>query len=338
MQFLPSLRLYTLIISAAALAFIPRATHAADKSPSGRVSLTRITPEGQDVPAPTQIVFQFNSPVVPLGRMERSPSEIAIAISPPLACQWRWMNTSALACVLDQKDAAKNATSYTITVPTTFDKTRGEVLPAAVTHSFITQRPSVTDAWVTTWNSPTAPVLSLIVNQKVTKETLAEHLVLEDGNKASLPVVVATETPDPENPLSPEVVAERLGKYFVVSPAQDLPADTQFTLRARPGLVPLEGNEVGAEQRAITSFSTFPSPEFLGLSCYDLKGETITIPAHQVAGSKTTASKRCDPLNAIQLRFNAPVLKEQLSAAIVSSPDLRGGRTDFDPWEDVRSY
>ena len=37
------------------------------------LKLLRVTPAGEDVPLSAQIVFEFNRPVVPLGRMERLP-------------------------------------------------------------------------------------------------------------------------------------------------------------------------------------------------------------------------------------------------------------------------
>ena len=57
-----------------------------------------ITPGGEDVPPARQIVLQFDRPVVPVGRMERDADELPITIDPPLECEWRWLNTSALAC------------------------------------------------------------------------------------------------------------------------------------------------------------------------------------------------------------------------------------------------
>jgi len=78
--------------------------------------ITRITPSGMDVPAGRQIVFQFDKPVVPMGRMARKASEIPIDITPSLKCQWRWLNSGTLACQLDEKSALKPATRYTIVV------------------------------------------------------------------------------------------------------------------------------------------------------------------------------------------------------------------------------
>ena len=58
------------------------------KAPAA-LHLTRITPDGDDVPVGRQVVLEFNRAVVPVGRMERRPEEIPITITPPLACAWR---------------------------------------------------------------------------------------------------------------------------------------------------------------------------------------------------------------------------------------------------------
>jgi len=51
------------------------------------LKIQRITPQGEDVPAGRQIVFQFNQPVVPLGKMERDAKDIHIDIVPALDCR-----------------------------------------------------------------------------------------------------------------------------------------------------------------------------------------------------------------------------------------------------------
>ena len=83
--------------------------------PAGQeLKLLRITPKGDDVPPGRQIVFQFDRPVVPIGRMERSAAEIPVTVTPALACEWRWLNTSALACQLREEDQMKPATRYEV--------------------------------------------------------------------------------------------------------------------------------------------------------------------------------------------------------------------------------
>jgi hypothetical protein len=89
-----------------------RAYDSAEQATSATLGLLRITPEGNDVPAVRQIVFQFDRPVVPIGRMERDAAEIAIDISPEVHCQWCWINTRALACQLDKANALQPETRY----------------------------------------------------------------------------------------------------------------------------------------------------------------------------------------------------------------------------------
>ena len=67
-----------------------------DTGPS-ELNVARITPAGTDVPPGRQIVFEFNRAVVTVGRMERHAAEVNITISPEADCQWRWLNTRALA-------------------------------------------------------------------------------------------------------------------------------------------------------------------------------------------------------------------------------------------------
>lgn len=302
------------------------------------ISLIRISPEGDNVRRPSEIVLQFSAPVIPLGRMERTPQEIKIEIAPSLTCQWRWTSTSALTCHLDERSLPTRATQYSITVPRDFDTTRGEVLPAPVTHSFTTERPAVASSWFTNWTSPGSPSIGLTTNQKVAQEELSKHLFFEDKNSTRYNVRVAEMTPQSTEEGAPEAPDE-MQRYdktrWIVAPESELPVDTAVALKVTPGLRSLEGKEVGIEDRVVQSFFTFPELAFVGVSCRDLQGQEVWIPAAAEAAQQTNP---CDPLNIVQLAFNAPVLKEQLRNSIISSPDLRGGRVDFDPWEDVFSY
>ena len=84
--------------------FMTDSLSAAETGPGKALKVTRITPSGADVPPGRQIVFEFNRPVVPLGRMERSASEIPISIEPVLCASgdgliltiWRanWTNST----------------------------------------------------------------------------------------------------------------------------------------------------------------------------------------------------------------------------------------------------
>src|SRR5262249_8881029 len=116
--------------------------------------IIRITPEGADVPPGRQVVIEFNRPVVPIGRMQRSSAEIPIVFTPRLNCQWRWLNASALACNLNEKDALTPATKYALTINPGIKATDGATIAQAYHHVFITQRPDVKSAWIDYWESP----------------------------------------------------------------------------------------------------------------------------------------------------------------------------------------
>jgi uncharacterized protein YfaS (alpha-2-macroglobulin family) len=315
---------------------LAQAQDAKPSGPSAATLLVGMTPEGDDVEPPSQIVFQFSRPVVPLGRMERGGQEIAISITPKLACEWRWINTSSLSCNLGQKTLPQVATTYRVEIPKTFDLSRGEVLSEAQSRTFTTRRPRVTESWFKTWNAPGLPSIAIATNQQVSADALTETLLLEDAQKVSYEFTVAEMTPAPEDELSEDEIAEQRGQRWIITPKKELPLDSAIALNIQPGLRPHVGSERGIENRTIVKFSTFPEFSFLGVSCMDIKGNPILLP---VAGQVSSKNRhRCDPLNSVRLLFSSPVLKEGVKDGLTSKPDLRGGSNDFDPWENVYSF
>ena len=164
-----------IVLTAAPLIFTTLAISAGEPA---SLRIVRITPAGQDVPTGRQIVFQFDRAVVPVGRMERSASEIPIVISPGLNCQWRWLNTSALACQLDEKSTLTPATRYDIAVHPGIKSEDGATLAKSVQHSFTTERPAVRHAWFRTWEAPGMPLIRLTFNQPVSRPAVAKHVFM----------------------------------------------------------------------------------------------------------------------------------------------------------------
>jgi hypothetical protein len=306
---------------------------AEDLSANRVASLLRMAPSEDTAELPSEVVFQFDKPVVPLGRMDRKAHEISITFSPSLNCEWRWLNPSALACVLSESARPQLATKYTVTVSPHFDATTAFSLSSPVTGTFTTPRPSVVASWVKAWSSPGEPAVQVSLNQPVSQTSLASHLYLEDQQKKRHQIIAAEATPDPNDSQAPGESSGVAGREWIITPQLALPTDSAFKLKIASGLAGTQGTETGNEERSLISLHTFADFEFVGVTCRDLQGETFLIQP----GQKTTA-KRCDPLNAIQLTFNAPITKERIAPAIRSQPDLRGGRTDFDPWESVPAY
>ncbi|MGD8763166.1 MAG: alpha-2-macroglobulin family protein [Desulfobacteraceae bacterium] len=335
------------------------------------LKILRITPSGSDVPSGRQIVFQFNCPVVPVGRMERDAAEIPITISPEITCQWRWLNSSALACQLDEKAALAPATRYEIVVAPGLETEDGTTLVEAVRHSFITQRPKVRHAWFRTWKAPGMPLIRMTFNQPVSRNSVANHLFMQAYGKQGLAYGKQTQRvslhvePDPEDKEAPFVLplpGEKLylitdsdqkpdqdktvskeklktqvveaRRVWLVSPKVELVLNTNVELKVEPGLVSYLGPEKGAENRILVAFHTFPEFAFEGIECTDNNDEKRTI-APQTAISR---QPRCNPLARVALLFSAPVINETVRDHVTFTPDLAGGRPDYDPWANRRGY
>jgi len=143
------------------------------------LQILNITPSGDDVPAGRQIVFQFNRAVVSVGRMDRDAPEIPIKITPEVKGQWRWLNTSALACMMDEKSALSPATRYAILVNPGIKAEDGATLKEPVRHSFITERPEVVHIWFKTWKAPGFPVIRMTFNQPVSQDSVEKHIFMK---------------------------------------------------------------------------------------------------------------------------------------------------------------
>ena len=284
------------------------------------LKLLRVTPAGEDVPLSAQIVFEFNRPVVPLGRMERLPEEVPIAIMPRLACAWRWLNTTTLACELGEHTTMARATRYTVIVRPGIQTEDGATLAVPFTHTFLTQRPKVTEVSHQTWAAPGAPVLLVLFDQPVTASSVTSHVYVQAPTKKRLPVS-ASESP------------KHKGRGWFIRAVEELPQDTSVSVWVEPGIVSTQGREPGAEQRAVYALDTFPPLRVVGLSCMVSPQQTITIPAV----TKRPPPPQCDPQQ-IALLFSAPVRKDDAQEALRLTPALTSEGTDANPWEDVPSF
>ncbi len=286
------------------------------QQPSGPLELMRITPAGAEVPAGAEIVLQFDRPMVPLGRMERSTDEVPVAISPPLPCEWRWLDTSALACRLPGQTTFAAATRYDVRIENTLTARDGSRLATNVVHHFSTRRPAIERVYLREWKGPAWPQLLVFPNQRFRLDSLAQKLWLRDDRGARTALTVV---PDPD----------RAG-WWLAEPAAELGADRPVTLVLDQGLVSEEGPLPGEASEPYT-LHTFPEPGFVGVACTNNAGLPVRL-------RSSRELRKCSPLRGVELEFSAPVAKEDLAPVLRVTPDLAGGRTDYDPWEQVESY
>lgn len=312
--------------------------------------ILKVTPSGEDVPAGRQIVITFNRPVVPIGKMERKKEELPITIAPDLSCQWRWINTSSLACELDEKTTLSPATKYDIEIKPGIRSEDGATIAEDYKSSFITERPDTRYAWFRTWKSPSFPVVRVTFNQSVSKESVEEHLFFSyaDGSGRH----PAHAEPDPDDRELPNIIpvpgtkgalfgaalrqksddeVRREGgiesrRVWLLTPDKPLNLDSTYTLKVDPGLRSALGPERGIGNRVVVQFDTFPEFSFIGVKCVSNAGKEILITPNQKSGDL------CDPLARVALAFSSPVLRSHVKKQFNFTPDLAGGRKDFDPW------
>lgn len=293
------------------------------------LEILRITPQGDDVLAGRQIVIQFNRAVVPVGRMDRTAEEVGITVTPPLPCQWRWINTATLACHLDGKDKMAESTRYRLTIaPDRIAAGDGAKLSATKTHEFITARPEVSYYNFSTWRGPAHPVVRVVFNQPVTKDSAAAHLHFQEPGQPRQMVVLSPEPHDTQRFSADAVEARRV---WLVEPRKTLNMDvTGVALAMEPGLVSTSGAEASVARRDIVTFNTFPDFKFVGIQCTNNEGLEVFIEP----GKPQTQAQLCNPLRPVALGFTVPVLRSEVSANVSFTPDLAGGRKGYNPWGD----
>ncbi len=349
------LRMFGLVALAALTAGARAATDSADfNAVREPLRVVRVTPAGDDVPAGRQIVIQFNRPVVPVGRMEREGSEIPVTITPALSCEWRWLNTSALACQLDEKNALRQATRYRIAVRPGITAEDGAGIDTVFEHTFVTLRPAVRFVRFKTWRAPGMPVMRLLMNVEVDAASVEEHVRLEVVATGETVPVKASVDAEGRNvprrlPLPGEkasiVTADNVQqnvddtdapaqRVWLIEPVDELPADAQVAVRVRPGLSTPAGPEPGAQDKRVLEFHTFPEFRFLGVRCRDLDGERLSVAPQ----ADPDTAPRCNPLASIGLAFSTPVITDEVRDHVAITPDLAGGREDYDPWANYRGY
>ncbi len=311
----------------------------------------------------SQILIEFNRPVVPLGRMERNAEELPITISPEVNCHWRWVSTQALACNLDAKDYLKPAREYVVTVEPGIRDMDGTTIGGTVTRSRVTQLPEVSWSWVRTWMHPGVPVFHTRFSQPVTRDSVESSVYFRIAGLEE-PVAVAAE-PDPRDrrpPVYPEGVepetataGQEARDVWWVQPARELPPGRTVVLNARDGLVSALGPLPGRGKDNLSRAVTFEEFRFEGVSCennaderirYLPDGSTVRIEWAPVSAWQSrerlvpVARERamCNPLARVSLTFSTPVLPSQIARGVGFTPSLAGKRQDYDPWTQVRDY
>lgn len=295
-----------------------------------QLQVQRITPGGTNVPAGQEVVIQFDRPMVALGAMARTPSQVPVTIAPDPGCQWRWLDVSELACRLPGKRTLRPATHYRVHVGTDMAALDGARLAKPVQRRFTTLRPKVDWPQFLKWRSSVAPVYLLRFNLPVTAAAVEKSLYFSTptgpvavravpyGKRRSgplyLPVpdapgaMVAIDEPSPAAPLDAGTPAGQPRRQWQVSAVVDLPGDSDFSLASHGDLITPLGPLPGTEKNISGGMGhTFGPFKVVGIQCQDAANHPLSI------GVDADASGRCRP-GSVQLAFNVPVIRATLVA------------------------
>jgi uncharacterized protein YfaS (alpha-2-macroglobulin family)/uncharacterized protein YecT (DUF1311 family) len=324
------------------------------------LKISRITPKGDDVDKREQIVFQFNRPVVPIGKMDRDTGEIPIEIIPQAKCQWRWLNHSALACNLDKEDYLFLATQYKVNVKPGIIDENALTISTPVQHEFITARPRVLSSKpydppgikVPDWDGPGIPVIDVRFNQQVTSSSVAQSLYIEaKGERYALKVTpsassyqekevsvsldkrnfwINTLQTRNDEPVQIQDHSEPARLNWIVRPQKALPEDTEYFLKVEPGLVSAFGPLRGIEDRIVAKGWTLPTFSFLGVECTNNDNQSVFI---AVGDTK----EKCSVFENVQLVFSAPVYGRQFTSADFLSPPMKYSSSVLDPLKELEN-
>lgn len=281
---------------------LPEVTAVAADTPASSLPLNilHVTPEGENIPSGQQVVISFNRPVVPIGRMERTAEELPITINPLLPCEWRWLNTSALSCNLPEKNPLALATHYSVEIKPGIKAEDGATLSETYKSEFTTARPAIIQKSFHLWRAPGLPVIRLVFNQPVTKESVEQHvfmLAVGGDHHYFRPATNAHVTlkayPDQDEravsgvvplhdrklfALLPKILqksADQLTEtasgeartVWLVEPESEMQLDTHVILKAEDGLKSSIGPVPGEKDDDVVEFDTFPKFAFLGVRC-----------------------------------------------------------------------
>lgn len=292
------------------------------------LSVTRITPAGEDVAHVDQIVIEFNRDVVPLGNMDRKSEKIPVLITPAVNCHWRWLTRNTLACQLDVKNKLKQATRYTVTVNRGI-KAEDGAIASPFTHQFITQRPDINNVWIETWLTPKKPVIHATFTQLVAEESLNDHLYfLDKSSNKRISVKIEKEKIQRNKFVEQSDVdsqAEILQGWFI-TPSKDLPSNAEVILMMEPGVKAVAGTEPSALTKELMKFYTFAEFKYLGMTCRNSNGDMVEITPEKPQSDNE--SSLCDPLAVINLNFTTPVAQQELKHHVKLSPSIKVGGDD----------
>ena len=318
-----------------------------------------LTPNGSEVPTTRQITIAFNKDVVPLGKMERASEDIPVKTYPNLNCNWHWINTSILACDLNEKDELKISTKYKIEIlkehkGAKFTAIDGSSLDKNYTYNIETESVKITDYIFSEWIDARTPKIRLTFNTPIDHKSLAKKIqflnynIIEDPSTGRFkadgaPKIVQASIADSNYYGGTPEETTFKNRVWSVTPSAPLKEGSKYEIKIIKGILPLGYEEntpkdilvpLKDDQIILSSF-TPKKPKFLGIQCWNnqkaitnfdypvFENENFREESqNQRDYSKNTLSAlNCDPLNPINLVFTTPLKHKPVNEFLKLNPN-----------------
>lgn len=269
------------------------------------LAVAMVKPEGVEQSDVNQVVIIFNKKMVPLGDMEKSAQDLPVSILPEPNCRWRWLNTTTLACWLDE--ILPDSTEYAVRIGSGITALDGTRLSADYESVFATQTIKMVRRDIQ-FSGPVNPVVTIAFNQPVDVESLKEAASFRcEGTANAGPVSVRRLSVDEESGLWDT------DRSYRIEPTTDLPAASSCNLSLAAGMRATEG-ALKSTDAVNVPLSTYPEFYVSQLNC-GWRIKTKGSPS-----SDSLSLNDCDPGTSVSIHFSTPVFNAQLAGKLSISP------------------
>ena len=241
------------------LLLCPLAVRASEEAPPNALKIISITPQGDlnSLDDAGAITLTFNHPVVALSGVEKNLQEGPLEISPALPGKYRWMGTSTLSFIPDEKPVY--GTRYVVKVKAPIEAVGGETMSKAVSFSFVTPRPQVRQTFPYQDQEQVVlePALFVRFDQPMNPEKASQFSVIVDRDGHEIPVTASflTEADVEEQQVywASEKGREDILKF---TPQKTLKQESWYYLRMKAGL-PGKNGKLGMKEIYELQFKTY---------------------------------------------------------------------------------
>ena len=299
--------------------------------------IEQIIPTGENVDNLTQIIVQFNRPVISLGEQTRNKS-LPVKIEPDVNCKWQWTTNSTAACYLTQHNRLRLATQYNLIFEKNLKSLDGLELQGQKNFTFSTVRPDVFRAQNYSWKDYGKPVFYINFNQFVQVDNLDKILYITSDNPKFKNKKFTVKLLDekkflPENQLEelksdfrnffenkPTKDFDSSKKIIFIEPTENLIAGEKFKLILDANLQSSHGREKNLGAKELISFKTFDKPKLLAINCRShTNGKYEDI---KLLVNKPEPNKKCLPSGNIGFIFSAPLRASELIKYLKAYPEV----------------